>query len=133
MYGVGLALGHLGELAEAQANLPVARSLYRESLAVLNEVGDRDAVAALIERVGSVAVGEGHLERGARLLGASEGVREAVGVAAEPEDRARTEQLLATLRGALPEAPFEALRAEGCAMTVEQAVAYALEAAPSDR
>ncbi len=131
MYGIGLTIGNLGDLADAQGNLPTARSLYRESLAVMDEVGDREAIATLLERLGSVAVGEGRLDRGARLLGASEGVREVVGISAEPEDRQRAERLLATLQAALPAARLAALRAEGHAMTIEQAATYALADAPA--
>ena len=69
----------------------------------------------------------GQLEQAARLGGASEALREANDIVIPPIDRAPYEGSVAAVRSQLDEATFAAAWAEGRAMTLEQAVAYALE------
>jgi hypothetical protein len=59
------------------------------------------------------------------------GLREAISVPLSPAERAITEADLADARVALGKADFEAAWAEGRAMTLEQAVACALDEQPS--
>ncbi len=77
-----------------------------------------------------VANARGEAERSGRLIGAAEGLHEAVGVPVylyyEPH-RSRYERTAAAVRSPLGEEAFEEVRAEGRAMTFEQAVVYALE------
>jgi hypothetical protein len=68
--------------------------------------------------------------RSARLLGAAEGLLEAVGAAVcnyYRSDRSLYERTVSAARSQLGDAAFEAARELGRAMTFEQAVAYALE------
>jgi tetratricopeptide (TPR) repeat protein len=75
----------------------------------------------------------GQNERAARLLGAAEAASLALGkvrpVALSPE----FERMVETARAALGEEAFAATRAEGRAMTVEQAVAYAMQQSGEER
>ena len=77
-----------------------------------------------------VASTRGQPERCAHLIGAAEGLLEAVGVPVyvyyEPH-RSLYERTMAAVRSQMGEQAFEAARAEGRSMTFEQAVAYALE------
>jgi hypothetical protein len=68
----------------------------------------------------------GQPERAARLLGAGEALMETIGTAIQAADRPTYDLAIAGPRDSLGEAPFEALRAEGRAMTMEQAVELAL-------
>jgi hypothetical protein len=70
-------------------------------------------------------------ERAARLFGAAEGLFEATGGGLAAADQAEHDRYLALAREQLDEAVFGAAWAEGRAMTMEQAVAYALEGAPA--
>ena len=65
--------------------------------------------------------------RAARLLGAATGQFEAIGAAMWPADRLEYERTVAAARAALSEEVFAAAWAEGRAMTLDQAIAYALE------
>jgi hypothetical protein len=64
--------------------------------------------------------------RGARLLGAAEALLEAIGGVLDPDDGMVYEQGVASARAQLSEAEFERAWAEGRAMSMEEAIEYAL-------
>ena len=70
---------------------------------------------------------QGQQVRAARLLGAVEALLEATNDHVDPADRAEYDRDVAAARAQLDEATFAAAWAEGRAMTMEQAMAYALE------
>ncbi len=70
--------------------------------------------------------GEG-AERAARLVGAAEAQFEAIGAALWPADRLEHERTIDAVRTHLDEANWQAAWAEGRTMSLEQAIAYALE------
>jgi hypothetical protein len=74
-----------------------------------------------------LSTSQGRPQEAARLLGAAEALLKASGSTWWPADRVEYERNLATLRAALSEAAFAAAWAEGQAMTLERAIAYALE------
>ena len=65
--------------------------------------------------------------RAAHLLGAAEAQFQAMGAAMWPADHRDRERSMAAIRAALNEEAFAAAWAEGRAMSLEQAIAYALE------
>jgi non-specific serine/threonine protein kinase len=67
----------------------------------------------------------GRPDRAARLHGAAEAVRRAIGQAQHPDDQAQFERHLAEVRAAAGDA-FEQLWAEGMAMGIDEAITYAL-------
>ncbi len=71
------------------------------------------------------AVGEP--ERAARLLGAAETTLSRIGAYIETTDRPEFERINREVRALLDEATFQAAWAEGRKMTLEQAVADALD------
>ncbi len=78
-----------------------------------------------------VAARRGDIERVARLFGAAEALGEAASATPSfPPARALYEQDLASVRQELDTKRFAAAWAEGRAMTLEQAIAYALEDGP---
>src|SRR3712207_5509481 len=93
-------------------------------------MGDRANVAYCLERLAVVANARGEGERSGRLVGAAEGLHEAVGVPVyvyyEPH-RSMYERTVAAVRSQLGGEAFEAARERGREMTFEQAVEYALE------
>ena len=105
-------------------------SRFEEGVALSGAVGDGANLAYCLEGLAVVAGVRGEVERSARLIGAAEGLHEAVGVPVyiyyEP-DRSLYEDTVAQVRSQMGEEAFEAARAQGRALTFEQAVAYALE------
>ena len=108
-----------GDAASATAHLT-------ESLALRRELGERLGIAECLEGLATVAAGTGQPERAARLLGAAEALREAIGAPLPPVDRPDHDDDDSATRAALGEAAFAAAWAAGRALTVEQAVAEAL-------
>jgi hypothetical protein len=74
-----------------------------------------------------ISAAEGASERAARLFGAAEALREAGGYQHMPEEDAWREPYLAMARSQLNEASWEAAFDEGRAMTMDDAISYALE------
>ena len=74
-----------------------------------------------------LAAAEGQSARAARLMGAAQGLREAVRDPLPSYEADFIERWLAPARARLSAPAFETALAEGRAMTMEQAVAYALE------
>ena len=92
------------------------------------QLGDRANLAYCLEGLATVAESRGQAERAARLIGAAEGLHEAVGVPVYvyyEAHRSPYERTAAAVRSRLGEPAFEAARAEGRAMSAKAAVAYA--------
>ena len=68
---------------------------------------------------------------GTRLLGTAQTLREAIGSPMAPPDRPLVARAVAAARRSLGDDAFSTAWAEGRALTLEQAVAYALDEPPS--
>jgi tetratricopeptide (TPR) repeat protein len=129
--GIALSLNNLGDVARDRGDYAAARALHEESLAIGRELGDR-AIAWILESFAMLALREGATRnRAARLLGAAEALREAIGAPLSPGERPDHDRAVAAVRGELGEEAFAAARAEGRAMTLEQAITCALGAPDS--
>ena len=69
----------------------------------------------------------GWLEPAVRLLGAAARILDELAFSLWPHDRARLEELVTALRASLGEDAFAAAWAEGEAVSLDEAVAYAME------
>jgi predicted ATPase/transcriptional regulator with XRE-family HTH domain len=98
-----------------------------ESLTLLRELGERWQTAHTLEVFACMAVMQGHFIRAAHIFGAAEVFREILSAPMLLFQRNFNERGLATLHAQLDEATLAAAWAEGRAMTLEQAVAYALD------
>ena len=72
----------------------------------------------------------GLAERAARLFAAAAGLLAATGAPLAPADRADYDRAIAALRSQLDEAARQAAWQDGQAMSLEQAIVYALEPVP---
>jgi len=121
---IALVLHALGRLAQAQGDRTAAMKHFRESLTIRKKTGAKRGIA---ESLGGIACVIEAAEKAARLLGASSALREAIGAPVPPVERDPYNECIAATRARLGEAAFGAAWAEGRAMTLEQAIAYALE------
>ena len=117
----------LGLVALGQEDPDLATQLLKESLVLYREMGIKHFIALCLEGFTGVAVAQGESERSARLLGAAEEIREAVGAPMEPSEQVEVDGYSAAVRAELDEKAFSAAWAEGRAMTVEEAIDYALK------
>jgi predicted ATPase/DNA-binding CsgD family transcriptional regulator len=125
--GIAGSLGNLGFVAMEQGDLTGARALHEESLGLGREHGDKNSIAASLAGLGGVAVGVGQVERGARLLGVVEGLLGSMGAVLGREYRLPYERAVAAARSLLGEEAFESAWQQGRGMSMEQAIAYALD------
>ena len=116
----------LGWVAHDQHDHVAAVALGSEALTVFWHQGDKRDVAESIELLALCAAAQGKPERTARLLGTASFLREAIGAPLPPAARADHERGITEARAALNEKAFTAAWSEGQAMTLKQAVAYAL-------
>src|SRR5437667_2425112 len=101
-----------------------------ESLSISREIGAKQPIAISLAGLGAVACTAQQPVTGVRLLGAAEAMLEAMGAVQDPVDRAEYEQGLAAARVQLDEEAFAKTWAEGRAMSMDQAIAYALDQVP---
>ena len=125
-YTISAALNGLGKVAYSRGDYATARSLYREALKILQETGNQWGIAYSLEAFTALAVAEQDMGRAAKLFGATETFYAQLQFLLSPLERDNHERDVAATRAALGEEVFSSLRAEGRAMTMEQAVEYAL-------
>jgi predicted ATPase/DNA-binding SARP family transcriptional activator len=127
------ALGAMGHLARDEGDYARAYRFYEESLALRRKSGYLLALAQSLEDLAVLAGREQQAERAIRLLGAGEAFCETLGAQPPVAVLAEYERTISEGRAALGEAAFAAAWAAGRTMSLEQAVAFALERAAHPR
>jgi tetratricopeptide (TPR) repeat protein len=127
-WSMGFALVNLGGAAQAQGDYEAARGAYQEALRCSRELRNRAGVAMVLECLAEVAVALDRPQQGARLMGAAEGLLDAIGAVWPPNYMASRERTQSTIVAALGDAAFTAARHEGRAMPLDEAIAAALDA-----
>jgi DNA-binding CsgD family transcriptional regulator len=132
--GVAMCLPILGYNSLAQADSERAAALFEEGLLLQRELKQKTHIFMGLLGMGAAAVLRGQPTRAAKLIGASEALREVIGLSLTSSswEHYDFEGCLAAARAGLDEAAFEAAWSEGRAMSPEQAIEYALSTeAPS--
>jgi predicted ATPase/DNA-binding SARP family transcriptional activator/DNA-binding CsgD family transcriptional regulator len=124
--GIAFALDIQGWVALLQGDHERARISYRESLTLCKELGDKMIAESSLDGLSCISAAEGASERAARLFGAAEVLGEAVGPDLMSERDALRAPYLAMARFQLDEASWQGAWEEGRAMSMEQAIRYAL-------
>jgi DNA-binding CsgD family transcriptional regulator/tetratricopeptide (TPR) repeat protein len=114
-----------GNLAWIDGDHARGVALYRESLALSRDIRATWPIAECLWGLTGLAAARGQPERAARLHGAEQALREAVG-AIVLGDVGTYERDIGAARAALGEAQFAGLSAAGRAMAPEDAIAYGL-------
>ena len=125
---IARALQGLGMIARRQGDLRRSRELLEEALRVAWEKGARLEIARCLESLAGLACAGNQPERAARLFSAVETLRQAMGAHLPRDIHDGCDRDLAAARAQLDEEAFTAAWTAGRALTLEQAVAYALEA-----
>jgi len=128
--GVTWAWQSLGEIGLAQGDLAAARSWLVTDLRLCGEVGDSITIAWCLAGLGSAAALDEEPEHAARLWGAAERLRAALGCRPAPAARATYERAIALARAQLGDETFAAAWAAGAALSLDEAIAEALEPLP---
>jgi DNA-binding NtrC family response regulator/predicted ATPase len=128
---IALALYSLANVARGQGDWERAQTQAAESLQLSEQLGDKRGIAWSLSNLAAVAWARGSHERAVRLFAAAADLRDAVGTSMMVTDQAEYDRQLADARLRLGEPAFAAAWAEGRAMTIEHASAYARNVAPA--
>ena len=124
----GFGLYCLGLVALHRNTYSIARQRFTDNFNLARKIYDEKLSACdLLTGLAAVAAGTNQPKRAARLYGAAQALFETTDYQIPPFDLAEFDRHIQFAREQLGDANFEALAAEGRAMTMEQAVAYALE------
>jgi non-specific serine/threonine protein kinase len=121
--GIVQPLVNLAIIALRQGNYEQAKPLLREGLRLSRDLGTTIGTAWCLFGLASSASAEGHSERAGRLYG----VLNALNVPILPTLRVEYERDVGLARARLDEDTWQAAWEEGRVMSMEQAIAYALE------
>lgn len=125
-FGLAWAL-HLQGLAQAiLERSEEAQGALGEALRMFLEADDRSALSLLLGDLAILAGSRGYAERAVRLAGAAAAVEEEVGTGLL-DSSAGVSERLREIPEMLPKAEADRLYAEGGAMSVDEALAYAKE------
>ncbi len=127
------SLHMLGAGLLREGDLVGARDSLQHALRHFYEASDAAGIALLLDDLHSLAAAEGDLERGARLRGAARRLTSATGAElAQFVDEQFEQQARPHVATMLDTDAVERLGAEGAAMTLDEAVAYALSVDVAD-
>ena len=125
-------LHNLGYAMLAQGDVAQAHALFVETVSLQQGQANRGGVVEGLTGLAAVASLQGQAEPAVRLLGAVEAAATATGIVRWPAEHYEWQRYVAATQTQLDAATWARAWAEGQAMTLEQAVAYALQAAPTD-
>ncbi len=125
-YGEFRALISLGHVMRGKGLWAKAKDYYRESLAIQQRTNFIQFVAQALEGMAHIAVALGDLETGVQLFGAGQARRDSIEMARWVHQEGDYQRSLATTRAQLNNDVWQAAWEEGCTMTAQQAVEFAL-------
>ncbi len=132
---LALTLLNLADTVRRQGDANEAMSLFKESLTLLQQLGQVAGdshvyagaeVAEALEGLARLLVDAGEDERAAQLLGAAGALRDRLHAPVPQTQRADCEGCLAEARAALPSDRFDAAFGAGQAMLADEAIQFAL-------
>jgi len=133
IWGIATSLQGLASVALDNGTLGTARALVDESLALARDAHDRPAVAVALELLARTSALLDRPARAGRLYACASVLERALNVSS-PHSAGRSDTPeVAAIRTALGEQEFAEVWTQGRAMTLDEAVAYALDQADLER
>jgi predicted ATPase len=124
---INMAYSEIGHVKRRQGYFKQAKLNYHKTLLEWQRLGHRAAIAHELECLAMIAKAEEEAQRAAILFGAAETLRESTGLPMTPIERIEYERESNDLRANMDEATFTESWSEGRALTIQQAIAFALE------
>ena len=124
---VNVTQSELGHIERRLGNYAEAVKLYHETIAGWLELGNRAALAHELESLAIIAAAQRRPRRAARLFGAAEALRETIGSSMTPLERTEYAEAISNTHAQIDESEWSTAWAEGRALPLDQAVAFALE------
>ena len=130
--GIIHAYRALGFVAYFRGDYERATQLFRDCLSLCRELGSNDNIIECLEGLATVAEARDESKRATRLLGAAEALRQEMGHPLPTSGRADYDRIVSLVRASLKKKAFAAAWEEGQAMSIEEAIDYAMEEGGSD-
>jgi predicted ATPase/class 3 adenylate cyclase/Tfp pilus assembly protein PilF len=124
---VSIGLYNLGWIALLQNDLSRAADIYKESLTLSWDAGMNPLVQMTLEGLACLAGAKGEAERAVRLWGAAQSIHETKGIPRDTDFLAEADARITAVRTGMGEEIWEEAWRKGQAMTLDQAVSYAME------
>ena len=124
--GAAPTLCNLGSLLSRQGEYSAAQACLRECLTSCREIGAKWIMAYALEGCAELACRQHRVEQAVPLYGAAHSLRKIIGSPLSPSESGEHERNMAAARAATDERTFQTLWEKGEAMTLNQAVEYAL-------
>jgi hypothetical protein len=121
-----MELASLGVVTLHQREYRTAATFFADSLTLARKINNGQIIAIDLTGTATVASAWDEPARAAHLLGAADALSAAIGAPLPAREQALFQSVAANVRAQLGEAGFLAAWREGRAMTLEQAIEYAL-------
>jgi non-specific serine/threonine protein kinase len=128
---VAIVVHNQASLAADEGNAIGAAAGFAEGLVLFRDVGDRHGLAWCLAGLAGVAAATGRLERAARLFAAAAPALPLVATPLHPASRGDRDRVLQAIHARLGRPAFTAATEAGRALSLEHAVAEALDLAAS--
>jgi tetratricopeptide (TPR) repeat protein len=110
-----------------QGHYAQAMALYSKTLSGWQELGNRAALAHELECFAFIASAQNQTQRAVHLMGAAEALRESIDSPMPAHERVEYDQNVSAMRAQMDAQAFGVAWTEGRAMTMGQAIQFALE------
>jgi len=124
---IGNHLNDIGRAESDEGRLDLALKYFTEGMTILHGLGDRPGVIESLEGLAGVAAATAAPRRAARLWGAADALRHEIGNARSVDERIAYERQVKPVRAILTAEAFDQAWDEGRAMSLDDAVRYALD------
>jgi predicted ATPase/class 3 adenylate cyclase len=118
---------HMAYPVLRQGNIHQAREMFEDSIRSTQKAGLIIGLVFSVEGLASLNINQGQVERAARLFAWADGMREKLGDHRPPVEQASVKRDLEVIHSKLEDTAFAKAYAEGKGMSIEDAIARALE------
>jgi predicted ATPase/DNA-binding winged helix-turn-helix (wHTH) protein len=126
-WGIARSLTDLAQIACDERDHVTAHAAYREALGLFVSLGHKRGIARTLEGFACSALGQGHPTRALAIAAAAAHLRQRIGAPPMPTEHAKLRDKLQPAWTLLNGADSGAAYARGWAMSLENAIEYALE------
>ena len=123
---LNMVSSEIAHIDRHEGNLDAAEAAYRETIVAWKRLGHRAAIAHQLESFAFIAQHREDGPRAARLYGAAEALRDAIGIPMTEAEQDEYQAEVARLRQGMDDGAFTSAWAEGRGLTLEQAIVYAV-------
>jgi non-specific serine/threonine protein kinase len=125
-FGISKSLHNLAYVVQHQGDYQRAAMLFKEDLITSQEVGDKVSTALAVAGLAGIAGLTKEPKRAARLFGAVQTALATLGIILDAIDRSDLDRDIQMVKTQLDPTEFATLWEEGCTMSLERAIEYAL-------